>query len=216
MRNALMGLLLMPGLVGFHVLVRNGRVAVAAPTARAEMSLDASVARALSGRFLAPAARSADGTRPTIARRACRVDAPGIGAQVLYVEDAFAGRGRRPFAQRLLAVDPLREGAVRVREFAFIDPESAVGLCDVGGRPAVYRSNTVERRGCDLVLRRRGDRVEGAIEGDRCESRINDAHHLERTLSVTEDSVEVRERGVDASGRVVWGADGAALRFARR
>lgn len=216
MRNALLGLMLVPGLVGFHVLVQSGHVAVAAPSARAEMSLDASVTRALSGRFTAPAARTAVGTRPTIARSACRVDAPGIGAQVLYVEDAFAGPGRRPFAQRLLAVDALAEGAVRVREFAFIDPESVAGLCDGAERPVIYRSNTVERRGCELVLRRRGDRVEGAIEGDRCESRINDAHHVERTLSLAEDAVEVRERGVDAQGQVVWGADGAAMRFARR
>lgn len=215
MRNALLGLMLMPGLVGFHVLVRNGRVASAAP-ARAETAIDAIVSRALTGQFRAPAHRGPDGTRPAIERVACRVDAPGIGAQVLYVEESFAGRARRPFSQRFLAIEPLAQGAARVREFAPVDPESVAGLCAGGERPVVYRSNTVERRGCEVVLRRQGARVEGAIEGDRCESRINDAHHLTRTIALSDDAIEVRERGVDASGNVVWGADVPALRFARR
>ena len=153
------------------------------------------------------------GTGKTYLAVACAVDAPGIGAQVIYVEDAFLGRAARPYAQRLLAVDSA-DGAARVREFAFIDPESAVGLCGQHAR-AVFRSNTVERTGCELVLRRNGARVEGAVEGSGCASRINDAHHVERALRSEDDAVELRERGVDEAGRVVWG-DGAALRFTRR
>lgn len=215
MRNALLGLMLVPGLVGFHVLVRNGRVADAAPT-HARGPLDASLEQALTGTFRAAPSRTGEGTRPSIVRRACRVDAPGLGARVLYVEDAFAGPGRRPFAQRLLAVDAGGEGEVRVREFAFVDPESVAGLCGAAERAVVYRSNTLPRPGCDLVLRRDGDVLTGGTQGDRCESRINDAHHLERTLRVSDEAIEVRERGVDAAGRVVWGAGSDAIRFARR
>jgi hypothetical protein len=51
--------------------------------------------------------------------------------------------------------------------------------------------------------------------GSGCASRINDAHHVERALRIEDDAVELRERGVDEAGRVVWG-DGAALRFTRR
>jgi hypothetical protein len=118
-----------------------------------------------------------------------RRDAPVIGAQVIYVDDAFLGRAARPYAPRLLAVDSA-DGAARVREFAFIDPESAVGLCGQHAR-AVFRSNTVERTGCELVLRRNGARVEGAVEGSGCASRINDAHHVERALRIEDDAVEL-------------------------
>lgn len=214
MRNAFLGLMLVPALAGFHVLVRNGRVADAAPTHAAPDP--GAVAQALTGRFRAPAARTADGTRPAIERTACAVDAPGLGDRVVYVEDAFAGRPGRPFAQRLLALDAAPGGAVRVREFALVDPEAAAGLCTEGARPTVYRSNTVAREGCDVVLRRAGAVLTGATAGDGCASRINDAHHLERTLTLSASTVEVRERGLDPSGRVVWGREGSAIRYARR
>ncbi|MEZ4390705.1 MAG: CpcT/CpeT family chromophore lyase [Polyangiales bacterium] len=215
MRHAMLGLMIIPGIVGVNVLGRSARVADAAPSNRASAVFAEQVAAALSGSFIAAPQRTADGTRPAVERTACRVSAPGLGPNVLYVEDAFVGRRARPFAQRLLAVDPHAEGAV-VREFSAIDPESMVGLCASEAPPTVYRANTVERRGCEITLRRNGTVVQGATTPARCESRINDAQHVERTMRVGENGVDFAERGVDARGRVVWGGPSSTIRFLRR
>jgi hypothetical protein len=213
MRNAMLGLMIIPALAGMNVLGRSNRVAVAAPTARGD-AFAAQVARALTGEFRADAQRTAVGTRPAVIRTACAVNAPGLADHVVYLEDAFAGRRSRPFSQRLLAVRPTVDGAV-VHEFALIDPEAAAGLCD-GGSATVYRANTRERTGCEITLRRQGAAVTGATAPGRCESRINDAHHVERTLRLADDTVEHTERGLDARGRAVWGGVAATMRFSRR
>lgn len=215
MRHAMLGLMIIPGLVGVNVLGRSARVADAAPSNRANAVFAEQVAVALTGSFRAAPQRTADGTRPAVERRSCRVSAPGIGPNVIYVEDAFAGRQARPFAQRLLAVEPHVDGAV-VREFSAIDPESMAGLCATATLPTVYRANTVERLGCEITLRRSGTVVQGATTPSRCESRINDARHVERTMRVGENGLDFAERGVDANGRVVWGGAGATIRFLRR
>jgi hypothetical protein len=213
MRNAMLGLMIIPALAGMNVLGRSNRVAVAAPTSRGD-AFAAQVARALTGEFRADAQRTAVGTRPAVIRRACAVSAPGLADHVVYLEDAFAGRRARPFSQRLLAVRPTVDGAV-VHEFALIDPEAAAGLCD-GATATVYRANTRERAGCEITLRRQGAAVMGATAPGRCESRINDAHHVERTLRLADDTVEHTERGLDARGRAVWGGAAATMRFSRR
>lgn len=213
MRNAMLGLMIIPALAGMNVLGRSNRVAVAAPSARGD-AFAAQVARALAGDFRAAAQRTAAGTRPAVNRRACVVNAPGLADHVVYLEDSFEGRRGRPFAQRLLAVRPTVDGAV-VHEFALIDPEAAAGLCD-DATATVYRANTRERAGCEITLRRQGAAVAGATAPGRCESRINDAHHVERSLRLADDSVEHTERGLDARGRAVWGGPAATLRFSRR
>ncbi|MFO0629851.1 MAG: chromophore lyase CpcT/CpeT [Polyangiales bacterium] len=214
MRNAMLGLLIIPALAGINVLGRSNRVAVAAPAARGD-AFATQVARALAGEFRATSQRTSAGLLPAVHRTACAVDAPGLAANVVYVEDAFEGRRARPFSQRLLAVRPTLDGAV-VHEFALIDPEAVAGLCATGVRPTVYRANTRERAGCEITLHRAGAVVTGATAPGRCESRINDAHHVERTLRVAEDAVEQTERGVDARGRAVWGGAAPAMRFSRR
>lgn len=214
MRNAMLGLMIIPALAGMNVLGRSNRVAVAAPTARGD-AFAAQVARALAGEFRADAQRTAVGTRPAVRRRACAVHAPGLGDHVVYLEDAFEGRREHPFSQRLLGVRPSAEGAV-VREFALIDPEAAAGLCDEGAPATVYRANTRERVGCEITLRRQGAAVSGATAPGRCESRINDAHHVQRSLRLADDTVEHTELGLDARGRRVWGGPTATLRFSRR
>lgn len=215
MRNAMLGLMIIPGLVGVNVLGRSARVADAAPPSHSHAVFAAQVAQAMTGTFRASALATSDGVRPALDRRACKVNAPGLGANVLYVEDSFVGRPGHPVAQRLVAVEAHRDGAV-VREFTPIDPESVVGLCDAAPVSTVYRANTVEREGCEITLRRGGAVVEGATVGHRCASRINDARFVERSLRIGDDGVDFSERGVDASGRVVWGGARAALRFMRR
>lgn len=213
MRYAMLAMMIVPGVVGVGVLARSPRSAVAAPSARAD-AFAAQVARALTGTFAAPSSRTAGVTLPPIHRSACEVSAPGLGAHVVYVEDAFEGRRGRPFSQRLLAVDAAPAGAI-VREFTPIDPESLIGLCATPGA-SVYRANTVERRGCELTLRRDGRSVSGRTLPMRCESRINDARFVDRALRVDDRAVELRERGVDPQGRVVWGGEAVATRFVRR
>lgn len=214
MRNAMLGLMIIPALAGMNVLGRSNRVAVAAPTSRGD-AFAAQVARALAGEFRADAQRTALGTRPAVHRTACAVNAPGLADHVVYLEDAFAGRRTRPFSQRLLAVRPTADGAV-VHEFALIDPEAAAGLCDGGATATVYRANTQERVGCEITLRRQGAAVTGVTAPGRCESRINDARQVERSLRLADDTVEHTERGIDAQGRAVWGGAAATMRFSRR
>ncbi len=220
MRQVLVGLLVLPGVVG-------GAAALRAPTAAAradEVAAHASGAHAaarltrwLSGRFVTQARATADGTIPAVVLRSCRVTLPAVGERVLYVERAFRGAdgtAARPFDQALWAIDPMGgPGQVRVRQFALVDPAGARNLCDdPGATPPAAALD--ERSGCALRVHAIGHHLRGATEGAQCPSAVNGARYATRTLEVHDDAIVMADQGFDGEGNTVWGARGAQ-RFTR-
>ncbi len=176
------------------------------------------LARLLAGTFDSSDQAARDGEYRTIHLAICPVEAPELGARVLYVEQAVAGALDRPYRQRLYVVEPGADAAeARSRVFELRAPAAATGTC---ARPlARFTAAEVEERaGCAVTLRwdAEGARFQGATAGRGCTSKLRGAAYA--TSEVTLDAARLVswDRGYDSTGRQVWGADRGPYEFVRR
>ncbi len=208
MRRVLLGMMLVPAVVGGGYFTAAGaRTASASPV---ESRPSGKLSHMLEGDFLASAPHV-----PAIRRKACRVDAPGLGERAVYVEERWERGPGRPFAQRLLVLSDVGETGARVREFTFSDPGAVAGACDRAERATVTAADVTERVGCDVSLTLRGGRFNGRIEGRRCESILNGATHSKRAMEVGDRDLAIHDRGYNEHDTVTWGAPDA-IRYTRQ
>lgn len=214
MRRVVIGILLIPGALGAAWLTGHGNeLAVAAPMR--DQAASARLTRMFEGRFAAQPEPTPEGALDAIDRVSCRVSAPELGAQALYVEEGYRHGSRGPFSQRLYVFDGRSREQARMREYTFVDPSSLRGLCEHPGRVTLSPAEVTERLGCAIDLRWKGDHFEGVTRGHECRSVLNGAHHTKRTLDVRDGALTLREQGVDTHGDVVWGVGAMPLRFDR-
>ncbi len=212
MRKLVLGAVLVPVLV--VGAVRGARAPRDAHAASARDGVALAVSRALEGRFVAPAARTAGGTRPAVARRVCEVTAPNLGEHVFYVEDAFAASPQRPFASALLIVTPVDGTHARIAELRPRDTAALAGTCDRASTTA-RAAPVMAEPGCVMDAEVRAHGLTARTEGDRCPSVLNGAHHRARTLTVDGDSLAVLDLGLTRSGSIAWGDPAAPVRYRR-
>jgi len=212
MRKLVLGAVLVPVLV--VGAVRGARSPRSAHAASARDGVAIAVSRALEGRFVAPATRTAAGSRQAVARRVCEVTAPNLGEHVFYLEDSFAASQHRPFASALLVVTPIDGTHARITELRPRDVSALAGTCD--RRTTSARAAPVlAEEGCALVAEVRARGLTARTDGDRCPSVLNGAHHRSRTLTVDEDSLSVLDLGLTRTGAVAWGDPSSPVRYRR-
>lgn len=134
----------------------------------------------------------------------------------LYVEQAVRVYRDRPYRQRVYRVRELVPGLFEIRVFTLPDPAAAVGawrldqpLADLG--PA----DLVERDGCAILLRRRGDAFIGSTLGSLCTSTLRDASYATSEVVITPDGMVSWDRGFAADGSQVWGSTAGGYVFDR-
>ena len=212
MRKLVLGVVLVPVLV--VGAVRGARSPNSAHAASARDGVAIAVARALEGRFVAPATHSAAGSRAAVARRVCEVTAPNLGEHVFYLEDSFAASQRRPFAAALLIVTPIDGTHARISELRPRDAAALAGTCD-RATTSSRAAPVLAEPGCEMLAEVRAHGLTARIEGDRCPSLLNGAHHRSRTVTVDDDSLAVLDLGLTSTGAVAWGDPAAPVRYRR-
>lgn len=138
----------------------------------------------------------------------------------LYVEQARGDSLDRPYRQRvyrLLAREAggLTEYVSEVYEL----PGDPLAFAGAWGDPAklasVEPSALVPRTGCEVVLRDRDRGFEGSTVGRSCPSSLRGASYATSEVRITEDGLVSWDRGFDAEGKQVWGAERGGYRFLR-
>ncbi|MBS2017610.1 MAG: chromophore lyase CpcT/CpeT [Deltaproteobacteria bacterium] len=188
-------------------------------------------ARALSwleGDFDSKAQAKRDPSYFEISLRACRVDAPDFGRDVLYVEQARVGSA--PYRQRLYVVEALDATTARSRVLEPKDASALVGYCTASSRAPLRLVDFVDRVGCVVELRWVNDRFVGHTpdaqwngstfvddpSGQRCESSLNGASYATTSVEVERGRLVSWDRGFDDRGKQVWGATKGGYEFERR
>lgn len=98
-----------------------------------------------------------------------RIDLPWLGPFVLYAEEFPHEDPARLKRQRLLRLESLGAGGVRVRQYTFREPGRFRHLHRSAlGRAQLTRQDLESDPGCDLVLRREGRQWNGGTEGNAC------------------------------------------------
>ena len=138
----------------------------------------------------------------------------------LYIEQAASDSLDRPYRQRIYRVRNDAQGGLISEVFAFHDGETP----PAGSWRNPEYFNTVDpallipREGCTVHLvatNRDEPAFTGGTIGDGCASTLNGANHATSEVRVEADAIRSWDRGFDASGTQVWGAESGPYEFIR-
>jgi len=187
-----------------------------APVAVAVESSGARLSRHLIGRFdsAEQAAADAENYYP-ISLVMCRAEAPDIGRDVLYVEQAVVGREDAPYRQRLYVIEDIDAQRARSRIFELSEPDAFVGACD-SGVPTASAAEATEKPGCAVEMTWAGATAAGGTQGTGCATALNGAAYATSEITLAVGALTSWDRGFFADGEQAWGAEAGPYIFVRR
>ncbi|MDC0429199.1 chromophore lyase CpcT/CpeT [Phycisphaerales bacterium] len=138
----------------------------------------------------------------------------------LYVEQAASDSLDRPYRQRIYRVRNDAQGGLISEVFAFNDGETPPA--GSWRNPEYFNSIDpallIPREGCavHLVATNRDEPAfTGGTIGDGCASTLSGADHATSEVRVEADAIQSWDRGFNASGTQVWGAESGPYEFIR-
>ena len=170
----------------------------------------------LSGELGSDAQAARDEDFRSIRLRSCRVQAPGLGRTVLYVEQAVATHLDAPYRQRLYAISAGKgEGEVVSSIYTLKSPEDFVGLCAHKALRQVHPSEAELKSGCEVNMVYADGIFRGSTEAGQCPSALRGASYATAEVVVGPEGIDSWDRGYDAAGEQVWGAEKGGYEFRR-
>lgn len=136
----------------------------------------------------------------------------------LYVEQAVAAAADRPYRQRVYKLEPAGDGAWRSRVFTFDNPLDHAGAWESGSPLSELAPEDLQERvGCAVVLAWDAETGQfvGATTGNGCASELNGAAYATSEVEIGADRILSWDRGYDATGQQVWGAEKGGYEFLR-
>ena len=135
----------------------------------------------------------------------------------LYVEQAAAAALDRPYRQRVYRVSEAEDGLFTSEVFSLPDPAALAGAFrDPARLDALEPGDLSLREGCAVVLRIRKDGIfAGSTVGEGCASTLRGATYATSIVTVGPEGIESWDRGFDAEGNQVWGAEAGPYSFQR-
>ncbi len=134
----------------------------------------------------------------------------------LYVEQAVAGSEAAPYRQRVYRLTQLDGDLFESRVYALPAPERVVGAWRQSEPLAdLAPADLVERDGCAILMRRRGETYAGSTLGRLCASELRGAAYATAEVVLTAAEMRTWDRGFDDHGQQVWGAEKGPYVFVR-
>lgn len=180
-----------------------------------ERDLAVELERYLTGRFDSVTQAKADLSYFEIQLQTCKVEAPALGAHVLYVEQARMDTLSAPYRQRLYVIEKKGAGAVS-RVFELVSPTKAKGLCKDPTRLTFDPTMVTERAGCAVVVNWETDHFVGGTNGKDCPSDLSGATYATSEVTIDAGGMKSWDRGFDDAGAQKWGATKGPYVFERR
>ncbi len=199
------------GLVGLPALLALGPADPAAA-----VDLDTLVSW-MTGSFSSEAQAAADSAYFDIRLEMVPIWTERTDGRWLYVEQAAARSLERPYRQRVYRVTREEDGAWRSEVFALPEPLRFAGAWrETDPLAALTPDSLTVRDGCAVILREFvGGIFVGATEGTGCASSLRGASWATSEVRIGYARIESWDRGFDAAGAQVWGAEKGAYVFLR-
>lgn len=139
------------------------------------------------------------------------------GGHWLYVEQAAAGYLDRPYRQRVYHVTASEAGEIVSDVYTIPEPLRFAGAWSDEAPLAALSPDSLElREGCAVVLRRTEHGVfEGGTVGKACASSLRGAAYATSGVELAPGRLVSWDRGFDADGNRVWGAEAGPYVFER-
>ena len=182
----------------------------------ATLELAPMLAEQLSGHFDSSEQAASNSAYYAVSLKACDVEAPEFGSEVLYVEQALLSDLNAPYRQRLYVVEQLDDDTVQSTIYSLINEDSAIGLCDRSETVSFTSSDVTLRQGCHVTLEWNGTGFAGATEENSCESSLNGASYATSLVETTPSVISSWDQGRNSMGEQVWGAVDGPYIFSRQ
>lgn len=170
-----------------------------------------------------------EGTMSTVAQAAsnpnfvgvqmttCRITSPDAqsGSVYLYQEQALIEDLAAPYRQRVLQIIPGNNNRIDSRTFRPDTLEAWAGLCTRPEQP-LFTSAALGEPVCTVSLRPSsvGGYVGSTPKGG-CSANVRGAVSITNVVVLHEDGMDTWDRGFDAAGNQVWGAENVPYRYRR-
>lgn len=134
----------------------------------------------------------------------------------LYVEQALNSMQNRPYRQRIYKLNQLTDSTFTSEIYTLPTADSLwIGKWKT---PKVFDSisqkDIVLKSGCEVVLKRMAkNHYQGKTGDTTCVSTMRDASFARSEVEILEDKIISWDRGFDANGNYVWGAEKAGYIF---
>lgn len=142
----------------------------------------------------------------------------------LYVEQALGSSQDKPYRQRVYQVVEITLGIYESRVYEFENPlQYAGGWKDASKLNSLTFDKLILREGCSITLKYEhelvGDininRFVGSTGATSCPSSLRGASYTTSEVVITEDQLLSWDRGWDANGKQVWGAETGGYIFVK-
>lgn len=142
----------------------------------------------------------------------------------LYVEQALGSAQDKPYRQRVYQVVEISLGIYESRVYEFENPlQYAGGWNDESKLSNLTFDKLILRDGCSITLKYEhelvGDininRFVGSTGATSCPSSLRGASYATSEVVITEDQLLSWDRGWDANGKQVWGAETGGYIFVK-
>lgn len=190
---------------------------ISAPTAMADDSdLDA-VLGWMSGSFSSAGQAAEDSAYYHITLEMVPIWPEQQGGHWLYVEQAVAATKSEPYRQRIYRVSKTPDGVIESVVYLLPEPGDVIGAWkDKSLLDGLSPDELEIREGCTVFLQRQeNNRFEGSTRADECKSSLRGATYATSEVIVTSAGIKSWDRGFDADGKQVWGAEKGAYIFMR-
>ncbi|WP_432811318.1 chromophore lyase CpcT/CpeT [Pantanalinema sp. GBBB05] len=132
----------------------------------------------------------------------------------LYQEQALAKKLSQPYRQRFLQIVPTPDRQqIESRSFKPEQPQAWVGLCN---KPLGKRQLKLKDLGtsiCSVFLQRSQNNYVGNTPPQGCPTTARGAVKITNRIVLSPDGMDTWDRGFDAAGKQVWGADGESYQY---
>lgn len=134
-----------------------------------------------------------------------------------YVEQAAAASKDKPYRQRIYHLRQVDDSTFVSEIHTLRGGERHVGAYKDFALQAQLTPDSIDRlEGCAITLRRRGDAYVGGTDGRACPNARNGAAYATSEVRIHADRMVTWDRGFNAEGRQVWGAEKGGYVFVKR
>lgn len=134
-----------------------------------------------------------------------------------YVEQAAAESKEKPYRQRVYRLTEMNDSTYTSEIFTIRNGEKLFGAYKDHLMLAALSPDSVElMEGCAITLHRKGGIYMGSTNGRDCISTRKGAAYVTSEVTLRSDRVVSWDRGFDANGKQVWGAEKGGYVFMKR
>ncbi len=136
---------------------------------------------------------------------------------LLYQEQALTTKLTEPYRQRLLAIAPYApETPVASVSFRFQQPAQLAGFCNLAIGQRRLPLTAIGDAVCTVYLQKTKTGYRGETPAQGCPANVRGAVRITNAIELTPAGMNTWDRGFNADGKQVWGAQAESYQFRRK